>query len=206
MTAFEFLEVSGDAVARSPMEHQAREAGARFEVRDGWNVAVSYPANAALTWTDMSHLRKREVRGAHELAPGLASKVDGSWWCPITRDRALVLGGSDPLSGGDSRGLTPIDVTTTLAALSIAGPLAREVFARFCALDLRERQMPIGGFRPGSVARTPGYVLREDEDRFLMLFGWALGEYMWTVVADAAESLGGAPAGVDSVDREVARA
>jgi hypothetical protein len=34
-------------------------------------------------------------------------------------------------------------------------------------------------------------VLREDEDRFLMLFGWALGEYMWTVVADAAESLGG---------------
>ena len=46
--------------------------------------------------------------------------------------------------------------------------------------------MPVGGFRPGSVARTPGYVLREDADRFLMLFGWALGEYLWTVVADAA--------------------
>ena len=197
MTAFEFLEVSGDAVARSPMEHQALEAGARFEVRDGWNVAVSYPANGSLTWTDMSHLRKREVRGAHELTPGLASKVNGGWWCPITRDRALVIGGAD----GEG-----IDVTATLAALSIAGPLAREVFARFCALDLREREMPVGGFRPGSVARTPGYVLREDEDRFLMLFGWALGEYMWTVVADAAESLGGAPAGVDSADREVARA
>jgi hypothetical protein len=26
-----------------------------------------------------------------------------------------------------------------------------------------------------------------------MLFGWALGEYMWTVVADAASALGGAP-------------
>jgi hypothetical protein len=53
--------------------------------------------------------------------------------------------------------------------------------------------MPVGAFRPGSVARTPGYVLREDDERFLMLFGWALGEYMWTVVADAAGSLGGVP-------------
>jgi hypothetical protein len=32
-----------------------------------------------------------------------------------------------------------------------------------------------------------------------MLFGWALGEYMWTVVADAAGSLGGAPAPVQEV-------
>jgi hypothetical protein len=38
-----FLEVAApDAVARSPMERQAAAAGARFEVRDGWNVAVGY--------------------------------------------------------------------------------------------------------------------------------------------------------------------
>jgi heterotetrameric sarcosine oxidase gamma subunit len=86
-----------------------------------------------------------------------------------------------------------VEVTTAFAALTIAGPLAREVFARFCALDLRPQTTPVCGFRPGSVARTPGFVLREDEDRFLMLFGWALGEYMWTTVADAAERLGGAP-------------
>jgi heterotetrameric sarcosine oxidase gamma subunit len=194
---FEFLEVSGGAIARSPMERQAQAAGARFEVRDGWNVAVSYPTTGAVTWADMSHLPKLEVHGAHELAPGLATRVNGSWWCPVTRDRAVVIGSTEH---------DGIDVTTTLAALSIAGPLAREVFARFCAVDLRDREMPIRGFRPGSVARTPGYVLREDEDRFLMLFGWALGEYIWTVVSDAAALFGGAPAGVDSVDREVARA
>ena len=185
MTAFEFLEPAGAAVARSPMEGQALAAGGRFEVRDGWNVAVSYPTNGPLTWTDMSHLRKVEVHGRHELALGQASRANGGWWCPVTRDRALAIG------DGDAEGL---DVTCSFAALSIAGPGAREVFARFCALDLREREMPVGAFRPGSVARTPGYVLREDEDRFLMLFGWALGEYMWSVVADAATSLGGAPA------------
>jgi heterotetrameric sarcosine oxidase gamma subunit len=113
----------------------------------------------------------------------------------VTRDRTLVLGAA----GADG-----LDVTTVYAALTIAGPLAREVFARFCALDLRPPSMPVGAFRPGSVARTPGYVLREDDDRFLMLFGWALGEYMWTVVADAAQGLGGAPVGIDALDREAA--
>jgi glycine cleavage system aminomethyltransferase T len=182
--SLEFLSVSGSAIARSPMERQAQDAGARFEVRDGWNVAVSYPTSGPLTWADMSHLRKLEVHGPHALTPGQASRVNGSWRCPITRDRALVIGDADA---------DGLDLTCSLAALAISGPQAREVFARFCALDLREREMPVGGFRPGSVARTPGYVLREDADRFLMLFGWALGEYMWSVVADAAESFGGVP-------------
>jgi glycine cleavage system aminomethyltransferase T len=199
----EFLRPDADGpVARSPMERQALGAGARFEVRDGWNVAVSYgpeTLDAPVAWADTSHMTKLEVRGRHELTPGLASRANGAWWCPVTRDRTLVLGGDG--DAGDDH----VEVTSALAALTIAGPLAREVFARFCALDLRPHVMPVGAFRPGSVARTPGYVLREDTDRFLMLFGWALGEYMWTVVADAAEGLGGGPVGIDALDRETAR-
>jgi heterotetrameric sarcosine oxidase gamma subunit len=184
----DFLRPDADgAVARSPMEGQAKAAGARFEVRDGWNVAVAYEGGsreAPAWWADHSHLAKVEVHGPHELTPGEATRANGGWRCPITHDRVLVLGDRDAQG---------IDLTSSLAALVIGGPQAREVFARFCALDLRPRSLPVGGFRPGSVARTPGYVLREDDDRFLMLFGWALGEYMWTVVADAARALGGAP-------------
>ena len=201
MSALEFLRPEADGpLARSPMERQALAAGARFEVRDGWNVAVAYdgePAGGPVCWADASHLAKVEVHGGHELTLGQASRANGAWRCPITPDRTLVIG---------ARGSGGIDVTTSLAALVIAGPAAREVFARFCALDLRPQAMPVGAFRPGSVARTPGYVLREDADRFLVLFGWALGEYLWTVVADAASSLGGAPAGIDALDREAARA
>jgi glycine cleavage system aminomethyltransferase T len=190
------------AVARSPMERQALHAGARFEVRGGWNVAVAYDAEETLhrtvAWADVSHVPKLELHGRHELTPGLASRTNGAWWCPVTRDRTLVIGGTPDLAEDH------VEVTTALAALIIAGPLARELFARFCALDLRPQATPLGGFRPGSVARTPGYVLREDTDRFLMLFGWALGEYLWTVVADAAEGLGGGPVGIDALDREAA--
>ena len=39
MSTFDFLEPSGTAVARSPMEGQALAAGARMELRDGWTVA-----------------------------------------------------------------------------------------------------------------------------------------------------------------------
>ncbi|MEN3279796.1 MAG: Sarcosine oxidase, gamma subunit family [Solirubrobacteraceae bacterium] len=187
MTALGFLKPSGSAVARSPMERQALAAGARFEVRDGWNIAVSYDGesrDAPVRWADVSHLPKIEVHGQHELALGQATRTLGGWRCPVTRDRTLVIGDRDAEG---------IDLTSSLAALTIAGPLAREVFARFCALDLRSQSLPVHGFRPGSVARTPGYVLREDDDRFLMLFGWALGEYVWTVVADAASALGGEP-------------
>jgi glycine cleavage system aminomethyltransferase T len=204
--SLEFLEPAaapgpdgGTALARSPMEGQARAAGARFEVRDGWNVAVGYDGDEAgalahaAGWADVSHLTKLELRGGAELRPGEATRSRGAWWCRVSADRALVVGGArDVVDDG-------VEVTTALAALTVAGPLAREVLARFCALDLRDAATPVGGFRPGSVARTPGYVLREDAERFLVLFGWALGEYLWTTVADAAQRLGGAPVGVDAL-------
>ena len=42
----EFLRPDAEgAVARSPMERQALDAGARFEIRDGWNLAVAYGAD-----------------------------------------------------------------------------------------------------------------------------------------------------------------
>ncbi len=92
-----------------------------------------------------------------------------------------------------------VDVTSVFASLTIAGPLARECFARFCALDLRPSVTPVGALRPGSIARQPGTLICEAEDRYLILFGWATAEYVWSVVADAASSLGGGPVGVDQL-------
>jgi heterotetrameric sarcosine oxidase gamma subunit len=229
--SLEFLSPGLGAVARSPMERQALAAGARLEQRDGWHVPASFDGleaeHARLAQTvgfaDRSQLGKIEIQatpgdlavivagaGAAGLDLGRATRSVGAWWCPYTRERAIVLcepGETAELrqalegaAGAAAGHATVLDVTTVFAALTIAGPLARETFARFTALDLRPAVLPLHGFRPGSVARTPGAVLREDEDRFLMLFGAALGQYVWTVVADAAASLGGGPVGVDALE------
>jgi heterotetrameric sarcosine oxidase gamma subunit len=208
--------------ARTPMERPAAAAGARFERREGWNIAAGFgdPAlerrriEETVAFADRSALVKLELHanpevlaavfaraGGSELVLGEAARAADAWWCPVTPSRLLVLG--EPGAGPELRaavsdpGATVVDVTCGLAAIALIGPGARELLARFCAIDVRPAITPVGGFRPGSVARTPGYVLVEDEHRLLVLVGWALGEYLWEVVADAAGNLGGGPVGAD---------
>jgi heterotetrameric sarcosine oxidase gamma subunit len=211
---FLHADVDGAPPARSPI---ADATGASTRLHDGWEVAASFgdPADEARAVTatvavaDLSHLAKLELQGPldHELGVGV---VRGrAWHLPVTPTRALVvgeLGEIAALRDAPPAGVHALDVTTSFAALVVAGPLARETFARFCALDLREQALPVGGFRPGSVARTPGFVLRESDDRFLVLFGAAYGEYLWEVVLDAATYLGGRAVGVDVLEGVMADA
>jgi glycine cleavage system aminomethyltransferase T len=201
MSTLDFLSpVAADVLARSPMEALAVDAGARLEARDGWNVAVSYPAASfgeSVSWCDTSHLSKLQLQGSFDqsLPFGTAVRRDGAWWCRLTEERALVVGARPEVPSD----LEAVDVTSVFASLTIAGPLARECFARFCALDLRPSVTPVGALRPGSIARQPGTLICEAEDRYLILFGWATAEYVWSVVSDAAGHLGGGPVGIDQL-------
>lgn len=220
MSGLAFLSPGTDAVAKSPMEPGTSAAGATIELRDGWNVATSFPDEARWSSTvgfaDLSHLGKLEIQGdvaaitGRELELGRATRADGAWWCPYSSHRAVILCPSadtaalrDRLSASaaGADGLASvIDTTTSQGAMTIRGPLARETFARFTAIDLRPHVTPVHAFRPGSVARTGGAILCEAPDRYLMLFGAALGQYVWTLVADAAGHLGGGPVGVDALE------
>jgi glycine cleavage system aminomethyltransferase T len=209
--SLDFLSPAPSAIARSPMEREAVAAGATIEQRDGWNVAVRFEGEdehlSTVGFADRSQLGKLELQGEHGLPLGEAVQREGAWWCPLTAERALVL--CEPGRTAELRerfGADAVDLTSAMGALTIAGPLAPETFARFTALDLRPQITPVHGFRPGSVARTPGAILREAEDRWLMLFGAALGSYVWTVVADAAAGLGGGPVGADALVEVAARA
>lgn len=173
-------------------------------------------------WADMSHLAKLELQADPDVVGaifsssssarfelGTAHRTDGAWWCPLAPSRFLVVCEPSRFGavrrqiedavGAAQKPVSLVDVTTALAALTIVGPLSREVFARFSALDLRPHETPVGAVRPASVARQPGIVVHEDEDRFLMLFGWAVAEYVWLQVEVAARHLGGAPVGVDAL-------
>ncbi len=99
-------------LARSPIERAARAAGARFAVRDGWNVAVGFssPEQEAATcsenvgWADVCHLGKIEVQAGRdelaaivarvagaELSLGRATRAQDAWWLPLTAERIIVV-------------------------------------------------------------------------------------------------------------------
>jgi heterotetrameric sarcosine oxidase gamma subunit len=193
----------------------AADFGAPDEEREACREAVGF---ADLSWlvkvevqAGAAHLAAivAECSGGERLTLGRAARAREAWWCPYTAERALVI--CEPGPGAELRRrleeaagavggpASVVDVTTAQGALAIAGPLAPEVFARFTAIDLRPTVTPVHAFRPGSLARVPGAILREAEERYLMLFGAALGRYVWSVVADAATHLGGAPVGVDAL-------
>lgn len=203
--SLDFLSTGEGVVAKSPLAAGTAAAGATYEVRDGWEVATRFAELAVealacrerVGWADVSHLRKLELQGTPDQLQAAQAQADGTWLA-VTPERALVLGGAGA-GGLDASGAHVLDVTSQLGALRIAGPLSRELFARFCALDLRPDVTPPGALRPGSVARTPGYVLCEAPNRYLMLFGAAYGAYVWEVVTDAGMHLGGRPVGVNAL-------
>jgi len=171
--------------------------------RDGWRVPLEFGTAADeqlavrefVGFADVSPLPVTEIQGtgvAKGLTFGTADRRDSTWWCPITPTRVLVVGNHEP----------GLDVTTQFCALRIRGPLARPLMARFCALDLRPSVAPPTSLRPGSVARTPGLVIVEESDQLLVLVGAAVAEYVWDVVSDAADRLGGGPIGADAIIAE----
>ncbi|MGI8729602.1 MAG: sarcosine oxidase subunit gamma family protein [Solirubrobacteraceae bacterium] len=214
-------------VARSPIAHELERAGATFELRDGWSVATRFGAVAdeveaarhGVAICDRSWLGKIELQappgqlaelagGALEL--GRARRDDtGDWWCPITARRLLVVTPPSRVAALHSMleeaaaGLdfaSVADVSAGMAAILVVGPRSRELLAALTALDLRAAVAPLGALRPGSVARVPALVLHERESGFVVLFGAAQAEYVWTVMADAGQPLGAVFAGSDAIE------
>jgi glycine cleavage system aminomethyltransferase T len=215
------------APARGPIAGEAERAGATLGLLGGWQVALSFGAaeeeavaiSASVAVADATHLAVHVLQGPAaevtavqptelRLGSGLALRHEGAWWCPLHPERLMLIGGPPPAAAaaavgagaGADGGPGWLDLTSAYGGIRVLGPQARETIARFCALDLREGSAAVGALRPGSVARTPGIVLREAADVYLLLFGLAVSAYVWTVVCDAAVRLGGRPIGSRAVD------
>jgi glycine cleavage system aminomethyltransferase T len=179
-SALDFLSVDAverdgrfHPVARSPMERRLRDAGAEFEEREGWLVATRVPGEERrrLAIRDLTHLHR--VREAE--------------------DGMVIEYGAEPTTlrwdgNGDSVGATS-DLSAGYAALGIEGPGARTVLQRITELDLT------GLPKAGAVAHTRACVLEDGPESYRLVFEQEYGHYLWEVVVDAAEPLGGGPVG-----------
>jgi heterotetrameric sarcosine oxidase gamma subunit len=200
-------------VAAIAGERHLRALGARFEVRLGWRMPVDFGDVAAearagregVALGDRSDLGKLEVHGdADDPETWAAGR-----WCRVTPRRRLVVTAPErtaavrdalEAAASRSRGLVSVvDMTAGLAAIAVVGPLARELLARLTALDLRPDRTPVGAVRPGAIARVPAMLLRESEERYLVLAGTSHGEHLWRAASDAGAPLGAAHAGLDAL-------
>jgi glycine cleavage system aminomethyltransferase T len=192
--ALEFLSVSAadaGAVARSSMERAQREAGARFEERDGWLVPVAIlgeEEHAAARIADLTHIAKLEVRPSGEAPAGEAVTH-----YRISPRRALVLCEPRERAAVEAQltGRLVLDVTAAYAVLAIAGPEARTVMRRLTHLH----HFPSSG----EVAHITAHVLSPRADTFWIVFPQEYGQYLWEVAVDIAGPLGGGPIGVDAL-------
>jgi glycine cleavage system aminomethyltransferase T len=198
----EFLTPVPDAVAASPIEPWLRAAGARFEVRHGWRVAMSVADPAAedaacrsgAGIADRSALSKLELEGLPERCPEEARVWRSS------PDRALAI--CEPRATPRVRALLErecdlVDLTAAYASFELRGPASRAVLERLTAIDVRADSLPPGGVRAGLVARVPATLVCLDWHAFLVLVGSPEAVDAWEIALDE-----GAPLGLRAVGEE----
>ncbi len=186
MSGFDFLSLDAALVtdrfqplARSPMERRLREAGAEFAERDGWVVATHVPGQEAhaLHVRDLTHLHR-----VRESSDGVLIELRaGEARAPVTVGR---LWNGD----GDTPPESALDLSAGYAALQIDGPGATTLLRRLTEMPLDD--LPAAG----AVAHVRAWVVQDGAESYRLVFDQEYGHYLWEVVIDAAEPLGGGPA------------
>ncbi len=181
---------------------RCRHFGDRDRERGAASTAVVLADRGDLGVLDVRVHRDPDHPGPR--GPSNAAPLDGGGWaCRLTDDRELLVVPRERLTAErvarEQAGGDVVDLSSGYVMLAVAGPLAREALARATSLDLRPSQAPVGAYRPGSVAHVGATVLREAEDRYLVLAGAAHALHLWEVLDDAVTGLGGCPAGLDAL-------
>jgi len=145
----------------------------------------------------------RAVRGALELDLPLAANTSSQtaslsalWLGP---DEWLLLCG-DGGNGGAAAVIETlrvalsgqhaaiVDVSEARRVLRLSGPLARDVLARGCAVDLHPREFALGGVVQTRLARAEVILHRRAGGDFDIHVARSFADYLWRWLADAIET------------------
>ncbi len=179
-------------LARSPMQQLQRGHGARFEKRDGWELPVWFPDQAAALETvgiaELPQLGKLDVRGAGE------RPTQTVLWYQVTPGRALCVTRAGDTSAVrtalERSSRTAVDVSAGIGSVALVGPRASDLLRRLTELET----FPASGL----LSHIHGHVLPL-EGGFLLLFPQEYGHYLYEVLLDAAAPFDGGPVGVDGL-------
>jgi sarcosine oxidase, subunit alpha len=200
----------------SPLQARHEELGADFVVEAGWRLPQQYQNVAGETQAvgervglaDVSFYGKLLLKG--EGVAALISRslrIDGSnLTISATADQTVrrlrllpdeywlltAPGGEDEarrcLETSTPEGVTIIDQTHGLAGLLVAGPYARDVVAKLCALSFDPLDFPNGLATQSSLAKVHAVILRRDLGNlaaFEIFVERPSADYVWQTILDA---------------------
>ena len=97
-----------------------------------------------------------------------------------------------------------VNVTSTLAGVTVAGPLAHRLLAALTEVDVSPDLFPDMSCAQGMVAEVHGTLLRRDIGElanYELYFGSEYGQYMWEALTHAGERYASVPFGVDALEK-----
>lgn len=215
-------------VARTPLHDWHAAHGARFEVRNGWNVPTVYSspegeaaeARRDVGVADVSATAKLSFRGKEvaalvaKLAPNTpAAKARGvallncpepALACRVTDDSLLLLSLTEKqlhLDTQDGR-ILAIDVTSAYAGFCLVGPRTEELLRRLTALDVRAAAFPANSCAETSLASVEALLVRGPNGfvpAVRAYVAWDVAEYVWERLLEAGRDLGVSPLGPEGL-------
>ena len=218
--------------AISAMHYRHLEHGAKMVEREGWTLPARYSdpeeesvrVRQAAGITDISPVGKIRLQGEtikqalHEAVPGSEDTSVGSVFVTLADpsepvvarladDDCLVVTNpanvEDVLESLKLDGCAhPVNVTSVLAAVRIAGPNAPAVLAGVTDLDLAPPYFPDLSCAQCMISEIHGTVIRRDIGGLLtydVLFGRDYGDHMWESVMEAGQHHGMTPFGLEAM-------
>lgn len=171
-------------------------------MRDGWEVAVTYPHSAAggNLLIDRSHRLTFEINGPETGAsvmtlcgtdiPLRKIHVGDGWEVyRLTPSRALQFGKQAPPRNA-------LDVTGGWATLALVGPDATRILSKITAVDLRDRTLPVGSCCQGPIFGV-NTLFGRFANRFELHVCSDSADFFCDVLFDAGREFQLAPAGID---------
>lgn len=137
--------------------------------------------------------------------PGRAVRVASTWCCRTTARRAVVAGAPDAVSRWrqvesrvvSSAGLdVHVELVADAVALTLVGPRA----ARIAAAAGLPAELPVGSVGDATLAGSALTVVREEPDRFLLLFERGLAPAALEALWAAGREHGLAPVGNEALE------
>jgi glycine cleavage system aminomethyltransferase T len=169
-------------LARTPLHHWHADRGARFTVRDGWQVVAAYAgvepelgaARAGVGLADVSAFARIGPRGP--ATPSLSACVTDE---PVRPDG-----------------------TASYAGFAAVGPRLEGLLQRLTHLDVRPAALPANSCVETALAGVEALLVRPGGRSLPALWvfvPWDLGEYVWERMMEAGRDLSIVPIGLEAL-------